>query len=78
MSYQLKPKEKAKDLLQKMERAINENTIGGITIEAKLAAKVLVNELIQEHNHKNQIRWNVTQTKFWEAVLSEITNYNTD
>jgi hypothetical protein len=78
MAHELKPKEKAIELLQRMERAINETTIGGITLEAKLAATVAVADLIEEHNYKSPIGWNIKRTKYWEAVLSEISSYRTD
>jgi len=75
MAHELKSKEKALDILQRMERAINETTIGGITLEAKLAATVAVNDLIEEHNYKSPIAWNIKRRKYWEDVLSEISNY---
>lgn len=78
MAHELKPKEKALELLQRMERAINETTIGGITLEAKLAATVAVNDLIEEHNYKSPISWNVKRRKYWEDVMSEISSYKID
>jgi hypothetical protein len=78
MANYLEPKKKAKSILDKMERAINETTIGGITLEAKLAAIVAVDELIEEHNYKSPISWNLKQTKYWQAVKSEVVDYKTD
>ena len=39
---------------------------------AKQCALILVEELIQEHDWKNPISWNVSRKKYWEQVKSEI------
>jgi hypothetical protein len=78
MANYLEPKKKAKSILDKMERAINDTIIGGITTEAKKAAIVSVDELIEEHNFINPIGWNVKQTKYWQSVKSELLDYKTD
>lgn len=89
MSHNLKPKEKAKDLIDKFyklsfdvlhtdcegDRAIasGEPTISN----AIKCAEISVDELIEEHNFSSKISWNVKQIKYWEAVKSELLNYKT-
>jgi len=78
MANELKPKDQARSIIQTMERALNETTLGGISIEAKIVAKRTVSILIEEHNYNAPISWNTTRKKYWESVLKEVDEFKID
>jgi hypothetical protein len=77
MSHNLKPKEKAQDLVNKFISFCTFNDEGLVVPVALKASIACVDELIEEHNFNSKISWNVKQIKYWEAVKSELLNYKT-
>ena len=69
MAHIENPKQMAVNLCFKYSALTNDSFI---TANGKLAAKIHVSDMIEEHNFKQPIGWNIERQKYWRNVSNEI------
>ena len=75
MAHELKPIEKAKQLVKEYLPMVFGNNNDVELFNAKNCATIVVDNLIEEHNFKSPINWNKQRTKYWEDVKLEISKF---